>query len=74
MVHKGFYLMEHKDTKTQRIRQTSAKGSALKVSSLFTQKNFVPLCLCVQFNNTVTENLCVLVSLCSVIKIKYRLI
>ena len=48
MVHKGIYLMEHKDTKTQRIRQTSAKGSALKVSSLFTQKNFVSLCLCVQ--------------------------
>ena len=51
--------MEHKDTKTQRIRQSSAKGSALKdycvfvkknSASLRPKKNFVSLCLCVHLN------------------------
>ena len=60
MEHKGkIYLMEHKDTKTQRIRQSSAKGSALKdycvfvkknSASLRPKKNFVSLCLCVHLN------------------------
>ena len=45
--------MEHKDTKTQRIRQSSAKGSALKDYCVFVKKTLrlcvlkKTLCLCV---------------------------
>ena len=42
--------MEHKGTKTQRIRQSSA----LKDSPVFA-KNFVSLCLCVQFKKSIKK-------------------
>ena len=69
MEHKGVYLMEHKDTKTQRIILDKGKNLLgqspwqcllcliLCVSaSLRTKKNFVSSCLCVQLK---IDSLCV---------------
>ena len=81
MEHKDIYLylMEHKDTKTQRIKQSihSAKAThkktldlrVEKTLSLCDEKNFVSSCLCVQLKNLrIEKKLCVFVSLCSVKK------
>ena len=45
MEHKDIYLMEHKDTKTQRIKQSRYSAKAAH------KKNFVSSCLCVQLKN-----------------------
>jgi hypothetical protein len=55
MEHKGIVLlMEHKDTKTQRIKQSihSAKATHEKTLFLRAEKNFVSSCLCVQLKKT----------------------
>ena len=46
--------MEHKDTKTQRIKQSShsAKAPHEKTLSLRAEKNFVSSCLCVQLKKS----------------------
>ena len=68
MEHKGFYLMEHKDTKTQRFKQSlhSAWGSAWKNSAGLRKKISVSLRLCVlikektlRLPNFVSSCLCV---------------